>query len=191
MIVGSILLVVVAVGLLIAGLTKHSNSMFYASIVTSALAAFTLIIGARQVVAAHSDENDDFDLGPATVDPAGDAATASEAAPGATRGRRYPRRGAGGPVSAQAPAERVPDQGDPLDEPAAERVTPADAAIVARLDAEVLVIDGRPRYHCEGCLHLLGRESERVPVREAVELGFTPCSLCEPGRVLVAQTRRA
>ncbi len=79
---------------------------------------------------------------------------------------------------------------DPPDEPAAQLVTPGDAARVARMSAEVLVIDGRPRYHQAGCVHLLGRESEPLPVSEAVDLGFTPCSLCEPDSALLAEARR-
>ncbi len=86
--------------------------------------------------------------------------------------------------------EEDPDDADPPDEPAAQLVTPADADRVARMSAEVLVIDGRPRYHQAGCVHLLGRESEPLPVSEAVELGFTPCSLCEPDSALLAEARR-
>jgi hypothetical protein len=86
-------------------------------------------------------------------------------------------------------AEDVDDD-DPPDEPAAQIVAPADAARVARMSAQVLVIDGRPRYHQAGCVHLLGRESEALPVSEAVELGFTPCSLCEPDSALLADARR-
>jgi hypothetical protein len=82
------------------------------------------------------------------------------------------------------------DDEDPPDEPAAQIVPPADAARVARMSAHVLVIDGRPRYHQAGCVHLLGRESEPLPVSEAVELGFTPCSLCEPDSALLADARR-
>jgi hypothetical protein len=79
---------------------------------------------------------------------------------------------------------------DPPDEPAPQAVSAADAARVARMAADVLVIDGRPRYHLAGCVHLLGRESEPLPVGEAVELGFTPCSLCEPDSALLADARR-
>jgi hypothetical protein len=82
------------------------------------------------------------------------------------------------------------DDEDPPDEPAAQIVAPADAARVARMSAQVLVIDGRPRYHQAGCVHLLGRESEPLPVSEAAELGFTPCSLCEPDSALLADARR-
>lgn len=79
---------------------------------------------------------------------------------------------------------------DPPDEPAPQAVPQAEAARVARMATEVLVIDGRPRYHLAGCVHLLGRESEPLPVGEAVELGFTPCSLCEPDSALLADARR-
>jgi hypothetical protein len=76
------------------------------------------------------------------------------------------------------------------DEPAAQQVSRADAARVSQLSTEVLVVDGRPRYHLSGCVHLLGRDSEPLPVSEAVELGFTPCGLCEPDSALLAEARR-
>jgi hypothetical protein len=79
---------------------------------------------------------------------------------------------------------------DPADEPPAQQVSPAEVARVAQLDDDVLVIDGRPRYHLPGCVHLLGREHESLPVSEAVELGFSPCGLCEPDSTLLARTRR-
>lgn len=79
---------------------------------------------------------------------------------------------------------------DPPDEPAPQQVSAADAARVGRMVTEVLVVDGRPRYHLPGCVHLLGREYESLPVSEAVELGFTPCSLCEPDSALLADARR-
>jgi hypothetical protein len=78
---------------------------------------------------------------------------------------------------------------DPVDEPPAQLVPPADAAVVARLDAPVVVVDGRPRYHLPTCVHLRDWEVESLPVSEAVELGFTPCSLCEPDTSLLAQAR--
>jgi len=79
---------------------------------------------------------------------------------------------------------------DPPDEPPPQLVSPADAARVARMNDEVLVIDGRPRYHWEGCVHLLGRQVDPLPVSEAIDLGFTPCSRCEPDSKLLAPARR-
>jgi hypothetical protein len=78
---------------------------------------------------------------------------------------------------------------DPPDEPVPQQVSPADAARVAQMSTPVMVVDGRPRYHLAGCVHLFGRDSEPLPVAEAVELGFTPCSLCEPDTSLLADAR--
>jgi hypothetical protein len=55
------------------------------------------------------------------------------------------------------------------------------------MDAEVLVVDGRPRYHLGDCPHLAGRLTEPLPAREAVELGFSPCGRCRPVDRLVGQ----
>jgi clumping factor A len=69
-------------------------------------------------------------------------------------------------------------------------VRPADAVRIAQLDAEVLVVDGRPRYHLPDCPHLVGRLTEPIPVNEAVDLGFNPCGLCRPVDRLVAAAAR-
>jgi hypothetical protein len=93
-------------------------------------------------------------------------------------------------VYAEGYSDGYADDEDPPDEPVAQRVTASDAARVARMSTEVLVIDGRPRYHVAGCVHLLGRPFEPLPVGEAVDLGFTPCGLCEPDSALLADARR-
>jgi hypothetical protein len=83
------------------------------------------------------------------------------------------------------------DEDDPADEPLPQKVSPADAVRVARLDGEVLVVDGRPRYHVADCPHLVGKLTEPIPVNEAVELGFSPCGLCRPvDRLVGAAARR-
>jgi hypothetical protein len=79
-----------------------------------------------------------------------------------------------------------PDDDDPDDEPLPQSVRPADAVMVARFDTEVLVVDGRPRYHMADCPHLVGRLTEPLPANEAVQLGFSPCGLCRPVDRLVA-----
>ncbi|HCT80775.1 MAG TPA: hypothetical protein DGT23_30250 [Micromonosporaceae bacterium] len=96
-------------------------------------------------------------------------------------------------VEVSVPAQSLHDDAedeDPPDEPVAQRVTAAEAARVARMSTDVLVIDGRPRYHVAGCVHLLGRPFEPLPVSEAVDLGFSPCGLCEPDSALLADARR-
>jgi len=97
-----------------------------------------------------------------------------------------------GPATTPAPDVAAEDDYDdevPPDEPAAQEVSTPVATRLARLSAEVLVVDGRPRYHLAGCHHLQGRQGEPLPVSEAVELGFTPCSRCEPVRALLAYTQ--
>jgi hypothetical protein len=94
-------------------------------------------------------------------------------------------RGQAGRVAVDEPDD-VEDE-DPPDEPVAQQVSAAEAARVARRTDDVLVIDGRPRYHLADCAHLLGRDAEPIPVNEAVELGFTPCGLCRPDSALLAQ----
>ncbi len=86
----------------------------------------------------------------------------------------------------ERPTERSDDV--PADEPPAQRTPRSDAELIARLPAEVFVVDGRPRYHVTGCHHLRGRDGEPLPVAEAVELGFTPCAWCQPDTVLLGGT---
>ena len=299
MIVASLLLILVAVALLVLGLTGGSSALLISSIVASLLAAIALVIGARQsgaarraaagttpdatapefaaeaassdrgmddfapadaVFAAESAESDlsdrretvqlepvaydDYDeLEPMpAVDEAYDAGrrdamagmTAPEPADAPDRDLaaetinaarsdnpdeyawRRPEPAHAGPMDAgpmdAGPAQAGPvhaepvatdegadldaglddaDEDDPADEPLPQKVSPADAVRVARLDSEVLVVDGRPRYHVPDCPHLVGKLTEPIPINEAVELGFSPCGLCRPvDRLVSAAARR-
>lgn len=301
MIVGSLLLIVLAVGVLVLGLLQGSDALLVASIGASLLAAVALIVGGRQAAAARSRvgrqvpserydplashlAGEDLDLSGAgeharraerrAVGAGARAGTtygsvagagARTAAPDETapivpvrdepvapisqqgdndngRYEEYPSGYAAAPSHASSPYEVSPyeaspdgaspdeaspdgassdrssdegssDEGssdeassgevspdgapadddgydeEPADEPPIQHSSPADLARVATLDAEVLVIDGRPRYHVPSCPRLLGRESEPLPAHEAVELGFTPCSACTPNDVLLAAHR--
>jgi hypothetical protein len=188
MIVASLLLILVAVTLLVLGLTGGSSGLLISSIVASLLAAVTLVIGARQAAGlrrSRADAPEAFDLGP----PERGAAESD-------------LRGSGqheAEVSQSAPVDDAPEPPfvtQPIDEPAAEAATddepepqivsPSDAVRVAQLDTEVVVVDGRPRYHLTDCPFLAGREFEPIGVNEAVELGFSPCGICRPVDRLVA-----
>jgi hypothetical protein len=231
-IVGSLLLILVAVATLGLGLVRGSNALLVGSIAASLLAAIALVIGARQSAAARAAVDDQFDDGldidgdepgrrgaEEFIDPPIDLA--HEAARRHESGTVYGRDGGGATAADGATDTLVEDEmvreasipsqnpangrtvldveaaeddladEDPPDEPAVQIVAPADAARVAELSADVLVIDGRPRYHQAGCVHLLGRDSERLPVGEAIELGFSPCGMCEPDSALLAEARRA
>jgi hypothetical protein len=76
-------------------------------------------------------------------------------------------------------------------EPPEESRDPAAAALVVGLETEVLVVDEQPRYHLSACRALAGKATIPLPVREAVELGFTPCGWCTPDRTLAGQQTAA
>lgn len=246
MIVGSLLLILVAVGLLVAGVLSSSNVLIIASIVATVIAAIVLILGVRQSANSADDEEDDDDLEPdeaeassgyrggsgrrdtprgtrssygdepserddreaADVGAAERGATMTEESPSSIPSQGGERHapapsvdggvdGAGSPDQFEArpaqfaPADSVSGMVDDLpDEPSAQVTSPSNAARIAMLTSDVLVIDGRPRYHVSGCVHLLGRESEPLPVGEAVELGFSPCGMCEPDSALLAEAHR-
>jgi hypothetical protein len=262
-IVGSLLLIVVAVGLLVLGLLQGSDALLVASIGASLLAAVALIVGGRQAAAARSartrtgrqvpserydpfashlgaDELGGEDVSDDLVEesPMGEYGRRAErqaVGAGARSGTTYGTSTGGRPAAPDETAmmaplredhePAIPQQGDvdhgrydeypgqyeqqqpggayddddddeddafeedPADEPAIQQSSAADLARVAMVDTDVLVIDGRPRYHVPSCPHLLGREHEPLPAREAVELGFTPCSLCAANDVLLAGRR--
>ena len=201
MIVASLLLIVVAVVLLVLGLVNGSSGLLVGSIGTSLLAAVALVVGARQAAAARAggydeDEQDDSEE---YEEPVSRSRAAREAVRETVREPEQPARvrlaervePSGVTIPAQAAVADIEDDEDPPDEPVAQRVAPSDAARIARMTTDVLVIDGRPRYHVAGCVHLLGRPHEPLPVNEAVELGFSPCGLCEPDSALLADARRS
>jgi hypothetical protein len=237
-IVGSLLLIVVAVGLLVTGLVQGANALLVASIAASLLAALALIIGGRQAAAARaatSARSRNRVSRERTVErveapssetahterierverrqPVG-AGVGSGASSGSSSSNMSDETSLMAPIRdedpyppsipQQSPADAADDhytdqydedddyedEDDPEDEPPAQQTSPADVARISELDSDVYVIDGRPRYHLRGCVHTLGRENEPLPVGEAVELGFTPCSVCEPDSALLAAARR-
>lgn len=206
MIVVSLLLVGVAAVLLVLGLWQPSNALLSGSIGASMLATVLLLIIGRR--SSRPGELADFRAAPdAGADaPDGTAPAGGATAPPADHDYAPAGMATGGPAGAGASEVAtmvIPQQGaggasadeqvaadEPPDEPAVQQVSSADAERVGRMSTEVLVIDGRPRYHLPGCVHLLGRDSEPLPVSEALELGFTPCGLCEPDSALLADARR-
>lgn len=215
MIVISILLILVAIALLVIGLVSASSLLLIGSIVGSLLAAVTLVVGMRQAAAARAEMVDNRDVlaeADAKRDEYGDPAeeyldeefgeyegrrqrreSASTATSTEYRDEDFPGYGASEPEQPvrrdPVPPQREPVE-DPEDEPEPQPVSAAETARVARMTADVYVVDGRPRYHLAGCVHLMDKEAEPLPVNEASDLGFTPCGLCEPDSALLADARR-
>lgn len=91
-----------------------------------------------------------------------------------------PVSGTAGPVEPEVEGTAEPDEED---------ADASDVLVVAGLEQEVLVVDEHPRFHVPACTWLVGRTTMGLPAREAVELGFSPCSRCAPSRTLAALTR--
>jgi hypothetical protein len=215
-IVASLALIFVAIGLAALGVVQGSDVPLVGSIIASLLAVVALLVGQRRAAAtrladaASADGSDAHRSGASAAERArpvrrdgGDTVVAS--APTVTipvqpdaayESAREQSTTPGGQVDlADAPTidEYAAgdygeyDEEDPPDEPPAQEVPAEDAERVARMSTTVLVVDGRPRYHLASCVHLVGRDSEEISVREAVELGFTPCGVCEPDSALLAE----
>ncbi|SCG63394.1 hypothetical protein [Micromonospora inositola] len=197
MTVASLLLILVAVVLLVAGLAGGSSPLLITSIAASLLAAVALVVGARQAAAtrATTDRTAGRRGGPATSrGPYGSPVMEPEipvqhVPPTVGTGWRQPPEPPSGSELRPRPAPGPGTDEAPVDEPDVQRVPPEDAAVVAQLLTPVHVVQGRPRYHLAACPHLLDRLPSRLPVAEAVELGFTPCARCAPATVLLADAR--
>ena len=77
----------------------------------------------------------------------------------------------------------------PADEPPPEDIPIGSALRAAQLADEVIVVDGRPRYHLADCGTLAGRQGVPLPLSAARRTGFTPCSVCRPDSTLLARAR--
>ena len=113
MIVGSLLLILVAVGLLVAGVLSSSNVLIIASIVATVIAAIVLILGVRQSAGA---DDEDYDVASTTQTR---CILGGVSGPGPSRDTRPERRrvrrrppGATRPAAEPpAPAPRSPGRG--------------------------------------------------------------------------------
>ncbi|WET77494.1 hypothetical protein P3102_25840 [Amycolatopsis sp. QT-25] len=74
-------------------------------------------------------------------------------------------------------------------DPGEEENDPADVAVVSELETEVVVVDEYPRYHVTSCTWLETRNTIPLGIGEARQLGFTPCALCTPNAEIAGQHR--
>lgn len=201
MIIASLVLFLVGVGLLAAGLVSESILLEVGSIAAALLAAAVLYFGVRQRGGALADEPE-ASAPPPDVVPlkstwsrsAADQADTSSGEEPEEYFRRLGRPERQEPAAEPAPAETDVEPEEPVEpldaadaeeplpenEPDEEAVTEADAQRVAERDDDVLVVDGRPRYHLPRCEFLGEDETVPLPVSEAREAGFTPCAGCRP-----------
>jgi hypothetical protein len=185
------LLVLLGLGLFVAGILTGVAVLYWACVAACVVAA-VLLVAARRRIGSK----------PAAVAPeptAADAATgstpgttadgdAADAAPVAATARRGSADTASAPKAAEtAVTPPVPD----LPDPEVEEVEVTDLLLVVDLKDEVLVVDEHPRYHLAECAWLAGRETIPMPLDEARTDGFTPCAVCSPDRTLAERARAA
>ena len=168
MIVISGALVLVALILLVIGVVGPELSFVYASIAVSLVSLVFLIIGILQRRGEQ----------PAGEQPAPEQEEVAQAPADAVTAV-IPAQ-AGAPTSRRRPADEDLDEAE-----TAALVQDDDDAEMA--PGTVLIVEGRPRYHVDGCRYLAGKEVDEIDVLDARDEGFTACGVCKPDAALAAQ----
>jgi hypothetical protein len=172
-IAGAALLVLLGLGLFIAGILTGVTALYWACVAACVVAAVLLVLARRRLDAAVRAE---AAAGPVTA--------ATSVTPGGA-----PTSAPAEVVPAGATAASVAAEPQHLADPPVEDVEVTDLLMVVDLTDEVLVIDEHPRYHLAGCVHLTGRTTIPLPLDEARTDGFTPCAVCAPDRHLAQRAR--
>ena len=78
-----------------------------------------------------------------------------------------------------------PDGPAAADAPVVASSTPTPAPPAAHVSTRsdgVWVVDGRPRFHRADCLIIADQDAEEIPLAQATEDGFMPCTACSPSQ---------
>lgn len=198
----TVVLLLVAVGLLVAALGTGRMALAWGSVALSAVVAAMIVARWRRRRDAPDVEPvvllDDEPVDVAHVDPL--VGSAQDAAPvDAAHGDQPVEPPQDAVPVAESAASTRPDQvADAAEladaeaaEPGEEDTDAADLLVVYELTDQVLVVDEHPRYHLTRCPWPDHARAERLPVREARELGFTPCDRCRPDTALARRHRVA
>jgi hypothetical protein len=171
------LLVLLGLGLFVAGIVTGMTLLYWACVAACVVAAVLLVLVRRR---------------PGTKAEAPKATGAPEAVEAPTTSEdgepQTPEAPEATPVRAEAVAPATPPA-EELPDPEVEEVEVTDLLLVVDLTDEVLVVDEHPRYHVEGCSWVAGRETIPLPLDEARTDGFTPCAVCSPDRTLAERAR--
>jgi hypothetical protein len=192
----TVVLLLGAVGLLVAALGTGHIALAWGSVAVSAVVAAMILMRWRrrrdapeiEPVVLLDDEPVDAERGGQLIGPAQDAAPGEPSPqPASVAAAEH-----ADPVAASAGADQGAELADAEGaEPGEEDTDAADLLVVYELTDEVLVIDEHPRYHLTRCPWPDHARAERLPVREARELGFTPCDRCRPDTALARRHRAA
>jgi hypothetical protein len=172
-------LVLVALVLLVLGLTMQDLAFVYGSIAVSLISFVFLVVGILQrrgdqpatadgpEVSEGSGTADEQDASAAASTSSGSGAATPEPV-------LAPSLRKGGSVRAAGPDGDEPDDDELLDDDLDEEY---------EVGATVLVVPGRPRYHVAGCRYLNGKAAEEVDLAEAREQ-YSACGVCKPDQIL-------
>ncbi|HEX6401952.1 MAG TPA: hypothetical protein VF003_02115 [Pseudonocardiaceae bacterium] len=186
----AIILLLAAVGFLVAALRAGHAGLAWGSVVLSGVAAAMILRRWRrswlqlqdspddQLVLLEDEPITDAETGEVTRAPASVTAVGNTEAGSASAQQRV----------APGPVEDEETEGDD-GEPGEEDTDAADLLMIYELADEVLVVDEQPRYHLARCRWPDQERAERLPVREARQLGFTPCDRCRPDTILARKFR--
>ncbi|MGY1603469.1 hypothetical protein [Geodermatophilus sp. SYSU D00815] len=191
MILAAGLLVLLGLGLFVAGLATGTSVLYWATVAVCAIAAVLLVLSRRGLsaaadrprrpagVARGAAASPPADAKPSRADenPADEKPDRADEKPADEEPARVDGAGAER-AAAPAPPPAAVEQG----EPPVEDVEVTDLLLVVDLKDEVFVVDEHPRYHLADCPRLAGFEPIPLPLDEARTDGFTPCGVCEPDR---------
>jgi hypothetical protein len=187
-IVGAAVLVLLGLGLFVAGILTGLTALYWACVAACVVAAVLLVLVRRQpgTKTAEAPKATEANGTPKAAEPAETPGTA-ESSP------TEPTAEADASTSTDAPAAETPEAApaEDLPDPEVEEVEVTDLLLVVDLKDEVLVVDEHPRYHVAECAWLAGRETIPLPLDEARTDGFTPCAVCSPDRTLAERARAA
>ncbi|TCO56660.1 hypothetical protein [Actinocrispum wychmicini] len=219
MLVLVLLLVVAALGLLIAALTTANTLWAWLSVLISVVAAGLLVTDWVRTRRRRSQAALATDKAPSaaavTAPPESAAEFTSELPPRQSLGPQISRLDLrtvsdeeldavfNGPSAAEpitsapvtsapitsGPVTSAPVTLDPNVEPPEENTDATDRLVVGELTDEVVVIDEHPRYHLATCAWLGDRQTLPLAISEARDLQFTPCAHCAPDATLAASHR--
>jgi hypothetical protein len=181
-----VILLLAAVSFLVAALRAGHAGLAWGSVVLSAVAAAMILRRWRRSWLQLEDSPDD-QLILSEDEPITDAETRAPASVTAVGNTEA------GSASAQqrvAPGQVEDEETEGDDgQPGEEDTDAADLLVIYELADEVLVVDEQPRYHLARCRWPDHERAERLPVREARQLGFTPCDRCRPDTILARKYR--
>lgn len=187
----TVVLLLAAAALLIAALGASHAGLAWGSVVLSAVAA-ALILRRWRRSWVHCQDAPDDELIVLLEDEPGDAESGEQPCHSASMtGAQAVEPGSASAQDPQGGDAQFHDAQLRDTEPGEEDTDAADLLVVYELIDEVLVVDEHPRYHLPRCRWPDQAHTERLSVREARELGFTPCERCRPDTTLARKHRAA